>query len=209
MIQNTPIERQPMVVRAEARLRDAYLEWTHMRIPAPVSGYVAKSPGQLGQRVEPGDDLMALVPIDQLWVDANFKEDQLANLRLGQPVKLTADLYGGDVVFHGKVQGIAMGTGAAFALLPAQNASGNWIKIVQRVPVRIALDRKELRAHPLRLGLSMRVQVDTHDRSGAVLVSTPPAPSKTPVYDTTDQAVDKMIETIVSTNSDVRKVTAQ
>ena len=209
LLQNTPIARQPTVVRAEAQLRDAYLEWTHMRIPAPVSGYVAKCPVQLGQRVESGDDLMALVPIDQLWVDANFKEDQLANLRLGQPVKLTADLYGNNVVFHGKIQGIAMGTGAAFALLPAQNASGNWIKIVQRVPVRIALDLNELREHPLRLGLSMRVQVDTHDRSGAVLVSTPPAPSKTPVYDETDKTVDKMIDAIVAANSDLRKVAAQ
>ena len=208
LLQNTPVERQPMVMRAEARLRNAYLDWTHTRIPAPVTGFVAKSPVQLGQRVEPGDELMAVVPINHLWVDANFKEDQLANLRIGQSVKLTADLYGNDVVFHGKVQGIAMGTGSAFALLPAQNASGNWIKIVQRVPVRIALDSSELREHPLRLGLSMRVEVDTHDRNGAVLVSMHPAPVKTPVFEEADQSIDKMIDEIVSANSHLPTETA-
>lgn len=209
LIQNTPVDRQPTVLSAEARLRSAYLAWERTRIPAPVSGYVAKCPVQLGQRVEPGDALMAVVPIDDLWVDANFKEDQVANLRLGQPVTLTADLYGDDVVFHGKVQGIAMGTGSAFALLPAQNASGNWIKIVQRVPVRIALEQDELRQHPLRLGLSMRVAVDTHDRSGMVLAATRPAPTKTPVYDEGAQKVDKMIAAIVAANSNMPKVAQQ
>jgi membrane fusion protein (multidrug efflux system) len=209
LIQNTSVARQPAVLRAEAQLRNAYLVWARTRIPAPVSGFIAKRSVQLGQRVEPGDALMALVPIDQLWVDANFKEDQLANLRLGQPVTLTADLYGDGVVFHGTVQGIAMGTGSAFALLPAQNASGNWIKVVQRVPVRIALDRNELRQHPLRLGLSMRVAVDTHERGGAVLVSAPPAPLKTPVYDEADEAVDKMIDAIVAANANPPKAAAQ
>jgi membrane fusion protein (multidrug efflux system) len=203
LIQQTPVARQPTVLNAEAQLRSAYLEWARTQIPAPVSGFVAKRSVQLGQRVEPGDALMALVPLDQLWVDANFKEDQLANLRIGQPVKLTADLYGDDVAFHGKIQGIAMGTGSAFALLPAQNASGNWIKIVQRVPVRIALDRDELAKHPLRLGLSMRVAVDTHERNGAVLIVSPlsQAPLITPVYDPSDQIADKMIDDIVRANS--------
>jgi membrane fusion protein (multidrug efflux system) len=200
LIQHTPVGRQPMVLRAEARLRGTYLAWERTLIPTPVSGYVAKCPVQLGQRVEPGDALMAVVPIDDLWVDANFKEDQVANLRLGQSVTLTADLYGNDVVFHGKVQGIAMGTGSAFALLPAQNASGNWIKIV-----RIALDQNELRQHPLRLGLSMRVAVDTHDRSGAVLASLRSAPAKTPVYDEGERKVDKMIAAIVAANSNLSK----
>lgn len=209
LIQNTPIERQPTVMHAEARLRSAYLDWTRMRILAPTSGYIAKCPVQLGQRVEPGDDLMALVPIDQVWVDANFKEDKIANIRIGQTVRLTADLYGSDVVFHGKVQGIAIGTGAAFALLPAQNASGNWIKIVQRVPVRIALDPKELRQHPLRLGLSMRVAVDTHDRNGPVLITAPPQTSNTPVYDENDGAIDKIIDAIISANSNPPKMAAQ
>ena len=209
LIQDTPVAQQPTVLRAAAQLRSAYLEWARMRIPAPVSGFIAKRAVQLGQRVEPGDDLMALVPIDQFWVDANFKEDQLANLRLGQAVTLTADLYGSDIVFHGKVAGIAMGTGSAFALLPAQNASGNWIKIVQRVPVRIALVGSELRQHPLRLGLSMRVAVDTHDRSGAVLVSAQPAALKTPVYDEVNNTIDTMIDAIVSANANLPKVAAQ
>jgi membrane fusion protein (multidrug efflux system) len=157
--------------------------------------------------VKPGDALMAVVPLDQLWVDANFKEDQLTHLRLGQLVKLTADLYGDDVVFHGKVQGIAMGTGAAFALLPAQNASGNWIKIVQRVPVRIELDRDELAEHPLRLGLSMRVAVNTRERRGAVLTTAAPAQARfiTPVYEAADQVIDKMIDGIVRANSGIFK----
>ena len=136
-------------------------------------------------------------------MDANFKEDQLTHLRLNQPVTLTADLYGDDVVFHGKVQGIAMGTGGAFALLPAQNASGNWIKIVQRVPVRIALDSAELAQHPLRLGLSMRVTVDTHQRDGAVLAPLPLTrrPFTTPVYDANQQTIDEMIDVILQANS--------
>ena len=203
LIQDTPLSRQPTVMLAEARLRSAYLDWARARIPAPVTGYIAKRAVQLGQRVKPEDALMAVVPLDQLWVDANFKEDQLTHLRLGQPVKLRADLYGDDVVFHGKIEGIAMGTGAAFALLPAQNASGNWIKIVQRVPVRIALDRNELAQHPLRLGLSMRVEVDTHQRDGAVLAKLPSmqAPFTTPVYNAGDQRVDEMIDDIVRTNS--------
>ena len=209
LIQNTPIERQPTVMHAEAKLRSAYLDWTRMRILAPTSGYIAKCPVQLGQRVEPGDDLMALVPIDQLWVDANFKEDKIDNIRIGQTVRLTADLYGSDVVFHGKVLGIAIGTGSSFALLPAQNASGNWIKIVQRVPVRITLDPKELRQHPLRLGLSMRVAVDTHDRNGPVLITAPPQTSKTPVYDENDGAIDKIIDAIIAANSNPRKMAAQ
>ncbi len=203
LIQDTPLSRQPTVMLAEARLRSAYLDWARARIPAPVTGYIAKRAVQLGQRVKPEDALMAVVPLDQLWVDANFKEDQLTHLRLGQPVKLRADLYGDDVVFHGKIEGIAMGTGAAFALLPAQNASGNWIKIVQRVPVRIALDRNELAQHPLRLGLSMRVEVDTHQRDGAVLAKLPSmqAPFTTPVYNAGGQRVDEMIDDIVRTNS--------
>jgi len=207
LIHDPPVAQQPTVLRAAAQLRGAYLEWARTRIPAPVSGFIAKSAVQLGQRVKPGDDLMALVPIDQLWVNANFKEDQLANLRLGQTVTLTADLYSSDIVFHGKVAGIAMGTGSAFALLPAQNASGNWIKIVQRVPVRIALEGSELRQHPLRLGLSMRVEVDTHDRNGAVLASAQPAARKTPVYDEVNSTIDTMIDTIVSAN--LPKVAAQ
>lgn len=204
LIQHTMLARQPAVLQAGTQLRIAYLAWARSQIPAPVSGYVAKRSVQLGQRVKPGDPLMGVVPLDQLWVDANFKEDQLSHLRLGQPVSLIADSYGDDVVFHGKIQGIAMGTGAAFALLPAQNASGNWIKIVQRLPVRIVLDRDELVQHPLRLGLSMRIVVDTHERHGAVLAAVPPAraPFSTSVYDEAERNIDKMIDTIIRANSD-------
>lgn len=205
LLQDAPIMQQPAVERAAAGLRAAYLDYANSRIPAPISGYVAKRAVQLGERVEPGEALMAIVPLDRLWVEANFKEGQLANLRIGQPVTLTADLYGDAVEFHGHIEGIAMGTGSAFALLPAQNASGNWIKIVQRVPVRIALDSKELDQHPLRLGLSMRVTVDTHERDGAVLAAVPPqkAPLATPVFDALDRSVDAMIEDIVRANSRV------
>jgi len=203
LIQDGPIMQQPAVQRAAAALRTAYLDYANSRIPAPIGGYVAKRSVQLGERVEPGEALMAIVPLDRLWVEANFKESQLTNLRIDQPVTLTADLYGDGVEFHGRIEGIAMGTGSAFALLPAQNASGNWIKIVQRVPVRIALDSQELAQHPLRLGLSMRVTVDTHTRDGAVLAAMPPqkAPLATPVFEGLDQSVDEMIKDIVRTNS--------
>src|SRR5205085_4767715 len=145
---------------------EAYLAYARTSLPAPVSGYVAKRSVQLGQHVSPGTPLMAVVPLDQVWVDANFKEGQLKNMRAGQPVTLNADLYGGKVKYHGKVVGFGAGTGGAFALLPAQNASGNWIKIVQRVPVRVAFEREELARHPLQVGLSMQVKVDTRDRDG-------------------------------------------
>ncbi|TMH51844.1 MAG: HlyD family efflux transporter periplasmic adaptor subunit, partial [Betaproteobacteria bacterium] len=145
-VDRTTVDNHPDVRNAAARVRDAYLTYSRTALPAPVSGFVAKRAVQLGQRVAPGAPLMAIVPLDQVWVDANFKEPQLAGMRVGQPVKLTADLYGGKVVYHGKVAGFGAGTGSAFALLPAQNATGNWIKIVQRVPVRIALDAATARA---------------------------------------------------------------
>ena len=165
-VDRTTVENHPDVRNAAAHLRDAYLTYARTALPAPVSGFVAKRAVQLGQRVGPGAALMAIVPLDQVWVDANFKEPQLAAMRVGQPVALTADLYGGKIEYHGKVAGFGAGTGSAFALLPAQNATGNWIKIVQRVPVRVALDPQELAAHPLQIGLSMAVKVDTHERGG-------------------------------------------
>ncbi len=155
------------MLNAAAAVRAAYLTYARTRLPAPVSGFVAQRSVQLGQRVDPGNALMAIVPLDQVWVDANFKEPQLASMRVGQPVLLSADLYGHGMTYHGMIVGFNAGTGSAFALLPAQNATGNWIKIVQRVPVRIALDPRELAAHPLQIGLSMKAQVDTHDRGGA------------------------------------------
>ncbi len=168
-VDRTTIADHPDVLAASAAVHDAYLAYSRTRLPAPVSGYVAKRSVQLGQRVAPGAPLMAIVPLDDVWVDANFKESQLATMRVGQPAEVKADLYGRKVTYHGTVAGFGAGTGAAFALLPAQNATGNWIKVVQRVPVRIALDRKELADNPLQVGLSMEVDVDTHQREGSRL----------------------------------------
>src|ERR1700742_2812703 len=147
-IDNTTLEDHPDVRNAAAAVRNAYLNYARTVLPAPVSGFVARRNVQLGQRVSPGAALMAVVPLDQVWVDANFKEPQLAGMRLGQSVTLTADLYGNSIKYHGKVVGFGAGTGSAFSLLPAPNATGNWIKIVQRVPVRVALDPRELTANP-------------------------------------------------------------
>jgi len=161
LTEGTSVEHHPSVERAAGRVREAYLALRRVDLPAPVDGQVARRSVQLGQRVQAGAPLMALVPLDQLWVDANFKEVQLRKLRLGQPATLVADVYGKKVEYHGTVEGLGAGTGAAFALLPAQNATGNWIKVVQRVPVRVALNPDELKAHPLRLGLSMKAVIHT------------------------------------------------
>ncbi|WP_028916211.1 EmrA/EmrK family multidrug efflux transporter periplasmic adaptor subunit [Pseudoxanthomonas sp. J35] len=169
LVDATTVQEQPQVQAAAAQLRQAYLALQRTAIVAPVSGYVAKRQVQLGQRVQPGATLMTVVPLEQMWVEANFKETQLHRMRIGQPVEVRADLYGGSVRYQGKVASLGLGTGSAFSLLPAQNASGNWIKIVQRVPVRIELDPQQLAEHPLRLGLSMHVDVAMRDQSGPVL----------------------------------------
>jgi membrane fusion protein (multidrug efflux system) len=202
LTQGVEVGKQPSVLRAAARVREVYLALQRDTIPAPVSGYVAKRSVQVGQRVAPGEPLMAVVPLDDVWVDANFKEVQLREMRIGQPVRLTADLYGGGVVYHGRVAGLAAGTGGAFALLPPQNATGNWIKVVQRLPVRIELDRNELAAHPLRIGLSMEVDVDVRDASGPQLAK---APVKGPVYatkafDEQAAAADAQVREIIAAN---------
>ena len=200
-IDRTTVDNHPDVRNAAARVRDAYLTYSRTALPAPVSGFVAKRAVQLGQRVAPGAPLMAIVPLDQVWVDANFKEPQLAAMRVGQLVKLTADLYGGKVVYHGKVAGFGAGTGSAFALLPAQNATGNWIKIVQRVPVRIALDAQELALHPLQIGLSMQVEVDTHQRGGDRLPLVQSSPSyATEVFHSQDELADERVKAIIAAN---------
>jgi len=170
---NTSVEQHPNVLRASARVREAYLAVKRADLAAPVDGYIAKRSVQLGQRVQAGAPLMSVIALKQVWVDANFKESQLKNLRIGQPVTLTADMYGNKVEYHGKVDGLGAGTGAAFALLPAQNATGNWIKVVQRLPVRVALDAQEVAAHPLRVGLSMQARVDVSDTSGKTLADAP------------------------------------
>lgn len=158
---NIPLRQQPAVQTAISRIKDAWLNLQRTQIRAPMAGQIAKRNIQVGQRIAPGALLMAVVPLNNLWVDANFKEVQLRKMRIGQPVTMTADLYGSRVVYHGKVMGLSAGTGSAFSLLPPQNATGNWIKVVQRVPVRISLNPQELKANPLRVGLSMSVKVDT------------------------------------------------
>jgi len=163
------VGKAPQVQAAASQLRQAYLNLQRVAIVAPVSGYVAQRSVQLGQQVQPGTTLMTIVPIDQLWVEANFKETQLGKMRIGQPVQVHADLYGDEVTYAGTVDSLGMGTGSAFSLLPAQNASGNWIKIVQRLPVKITLDPGQLREHPLRIGLSMDVNVNLKDQNGPVL----------------------------------------
>src|SRR5438552_6442763 len=201
-VDRTTIEDHPDVRNAAAHWRDAYLAHARTALPAPVAGFVAKRAVQLGQRVSPGAALMAIVPLDQVWVDANFKEPQLASMRLGQPVTLTADIYGSKVKYDGKVVGFGAGTGSAFAVLPAQNATGNWIKIVQRVPVRILLDPQELAAHPLQIGLSMQVEVDTHDRSGdrlPQLAQTAPAYA-TDVFRTQEEIAEQRVKAIIAAN---------
>ncbi len=202
LVAGSTVEHHPLVEEAKARLRAAYVAWARRVIVAPVTGYVAKRSVQVGQRVAPGMLLMAVVPLNQLWVDANFKESQLSDIRIGQPVTMTSDLYAGSVAYHGKVLGIGAGTGSAFELLPPQNASGNWIKIVQRVPVRVSLDPHELAKDPLRIGLSMQVSVDTHVRSGEILARTPTAQVvyRTPVFASATVGAEALIRRIIREN---------
>ncbi len=173
LVDGVAVRDNPAVQTARAAYRDAFVNASRNAIVAPVTGFVALRSVQLGQRIQAGEALLNIVPLQNLWVDANFKEGQLRHLRLGQATEVRSDLYGGSVVFHGKVIGMAAGTGAAFSLLPAQNASGNWIKVVQRVPVRVSIAPEDLAKHPLRIGLSTTVEIDTHDRSGAMLAATP------------------------------------
>ncbi len=202
LVDATTVANQPQVQAAAAQLRLAYLAVQRSAIVSPIDGYVGERSVQLGQRVQPGAALMTVIPLHEVWVEANFKETQLRDMRLGQPVTLTADVYGDDVVYDGKLVSLGLGTGSAFSLLPAQNASGNWIKIVQRIPTRIALDPQQLAAHPLRLGMSMSVDVDVHDQSGAVL---PAAVAGKPVlstsaYDRQLHDADALIEKTIRDN---------
>lgn len=174
LVDGTEAQSNPAVLQARQAYVDAWVALQRTTLVAPVTGHVALKTVQPGQRIQPGQSLLSVIPLDTVYVDANFKESQLRNVRLGQSAEVESDLYGGDVIYKGKVAGIGAGTGAAFALLPTQNASGNWIKVIQRVPVRIALDADQVAKHPLRVGLSTVVTVDTHDRSGSAL---PDAPS--------------------------------
>jgi len=187
LLGRTGVSDNPDVEAAATAVERAWLTLQRTSIHAPVSGYIARRSAQLGERTTSGNPLLSIVPLERVRVEANFKEVQLSHMRIGQPVKVVADLYGGRVEYHGTIAGLGMGTGAAFALLPAQNATGNWIKVVQRVPVRVALDPRELAAHPLRIGLSTRAQVDIRDDSGAQLAG---SPRKEPVLSTDIYQVD-------------------
>ncbi|WP_321873533.1 HlyD family secretion protein [Burkholderia ubonensis] len=198
---NTTIASHPNVLAAAAKVRDAYLANARNTLPAPVTGYVAKRSVQVGQRVSPGTPLMSVVPLNAVWVDANFKEVQLNHMRIGQPVELTADIYGSSVVYHGKVIGFSAGTGSAFSLLPAQNATGNWIKVVQRLPVRIELDPKDLERHPLRIGLSMQVDVNIKDESGNQLGNVQNTVYQTDVFAKYGDEANAEIARIVAENA--------
>jgi membrane fusion protein, multidrug efflux system len=209
-ITGTDVANNPDVLAAEATLRNTVIAQGHYRIVAPVDGVVAQRTVQVGQQVAAGTPLLAVVPLATVWVDANFKEVQLQNMRVGQPVTITADIYGGKVTYHGKVEGMGAGSGSAFALLPPQNASGNWIKIVQRVPVRILLDAPELKAHPLRIGLSAHVRVDLRDSApqvSAAAVRNTPQPVQASAGD--DPAVEALIERIIADNSGAAAVAAR
>ena len=195
------IEQHPSVQAAAARMREALLATQRSNLVSPVDGYVARRTAQIGQRVAAGAPMMAIVPLNQVWVDANFKEVQLRNIRIGQPVKLVADLYGTKLAYRGVVSGLGVGTGAAFSLLPAQNATGNWIKVVQRVPVRIALDAQQVADNPLRVGLSMVVEVDVSNKNGKTPVGAPRMPGTSPaaqVPATDDAASDEVRRVIVA-----------
>lgn len=202
LTEGTDVDKHPSVQVAAARVREAWLATQRLALPAPVEGYVARRTVQLGQRVAAGTTLMAVIPLQQVWVDANFKEVQLRKMRIGQPVRLVADLYGKQVEYKGTIAGLGAGTGAAFALLPAQNATGNWIKVVQRVPVRVTLDARQLAEHPLRVGLSMHAEVDVSRQDGKSLgeASTGSAGAATQALAVADAAADALVRKVIAAN---------
>jgi membrane fusion protein (multidrug efflux system) len=199
----TDLYHHPQIQQAAATFRDAYLNYERTTLFAPETGYVAKRPVQVGQQVTPNTVLMIIVPLNEVWVNANFKESQLQNMRIGQPATVISDLYGNKVRFKGTVVGLNPGTGSSFDLLPPQNATGNWIKIVQRLPVRISIDAEQLKQHPLRIGLSMLVSVDTHNREGKSLSQL--AQSKilyeTQAYSSDINEANKLIDKILQENA--------
>ncbi len=210
LTEGTSVEQHPSVLMAAAKVREAFLATQRAALPAPVDGYVAKRTVQLGQRVAAGTPMMSIIPLKQVWVDANFKEVQLRNIRIGQPVTLMADVYGKKVEYKGKVAGLGAGTGAAFSLLPAQNATGNWIKVVQRVPVRIALDPKEIEANPLRVGLSMDAEVDVRNKDGKTLADAPrpAAQAEVHAYGVPGDAADQDVKRVIAANMGKSNVAA-
>jgi membrane fusion protein (multidrug efflux system) len=202
-ISGTDIANNPAVLQARANFRAMWVAAQRNAIYAPVAGYVAQRSVQVGNSVQAGQQLMTVLPLHNLWIDANFKESQLRHIRIGQPAKVEADIYGGSVDYHGKVIGLGAGTGSVFSLLPAQNATGNWIKVVQRVPVRIALDNQELDKHPLRIGLSSDVTVDITDDKGAVLApqgGEHPPVAETTVYEQMASKADAEADKVIQAN---------
>jgi membrane fusion protein (multidrug efflux system) len=202
LVDGTDVARNASVMQAKAAFREAWINAERNAIVAPIGGYVAQRSVQVGSRVQPGQALMTIIPLHDLWIDANFKESQLAHIRIGQPAKIESDLYGSAVEFEGKVVGLGAGTGSSFALLPPQNASGNWIKVVQRVPVRISLDPGQLQKYPLRVGLSTAVKVDTHERSGRMLADagSSAAVAQTDVYVRDIAKADAEADAVVAAN---------
>ena len=203
-VQGTSIKDHPLVLEAADKVRDAWVQLYRCKIYSPVEGLVAQRTIQVGMWVNAGQPLMSVIPLDQIWVNANYKETQLKHMRIGQKVKITSDLYGGNTVFHGTIAGLPGAAGNAFALLPPQNLSGNWIKIVQRVPVRVCLDSQELEQHPLRIGLSMEAIVDLRDQQG-LLVPTSSEGSpiyQTPIYEWEETGDEETIASIIEENLD-------
>lgn len=203
IVLGTKLEQQPAVLQAATEVRNAWLALQRTKIVSPISGYVSRRSVQPGAQISSTTPLMAVVPATNLWIDANFKETQLAHMRIGQPATVISDIYGDDVKYTGKVVGLDMGTGSAFSLLPAQNATGNWIKVVQRLPVRIELDEKQLAEHPLRIGLSTLVEVNATDRGGEMLAS---QVRSSPVYESNAreiglEPVNKLINDIIQANA--------
>ncbi len=202
LVANTTVETHPLVEKAKDVVREAYVNFQRCTIRSPANGMVAKRKVQVGESISPKTPLMTIAPLDQIWVNANFKEVQLKKMRIGQSVTMKADMYGSDVIYHGKVIGISAGTGNIFSVLPPQNATGNWIKIVQRLPVRIELNPEEIKQHPLRLGLSMNVTVDIRDTSGKMIPAPPPkgALFSTDIFNKQEEGVETIIQEIIQKN---------
>ncbi|SRR5581483_3113266 len=201
-VENTTVETHPLVEQMKSRVRDTFVTLQRCTIKAPVTGIVAQRTVQVGEWVEAGQPMMAIVPLDQMWVSANYKEGQLSKMRVGQPVRILSDIYGRSVVFNGKVAGIGGGTGSVFSVLPPQNATGNWIKIVQRIPVRIALDQTQIKQHPLRLGLSMEVTVDIHDTNKPYLPEIRPDKPlfETNIFSSQEEGAESIIAEVIAEN---------
>ncbi|NGX37995.1 MAG: Multidrug export protein EmrA [Chlamydiae bacterium] len=201
-VENTTIPTHPLVKRAEDAVRESYVNFQRCTIRSASNGIVAMKKAQVGESISLETPLMMIVPLNEIWVNANFKETQLKKVRVGQPVKLTSDIYGGDVVYHGEVVGLSAGTGSVLSVLPPQNATGNWIKIVQRLPVRVRLEPSEIKRNPLHLGLSMNVTIDIHDTSGKMIPAPMPpgALYSTDIFEKQDEGVDQIVQKILEQN---------